>query len=168
MNWNSLESKRVWAISFLNTVQLNHANSKFSKMESLDVLDMFNMTSKMQQRKPLKILIAACKMAKKLRCNNTLRKRIDKNKVRNLQTYSSRTFQPMKIITTSYMICMNQIIIQKNFWVFLSDMEGHLDLSSTNIYDHILVRTRYWTLSEQTIQISKHLEITWNFQIIRR
>ena len=73
-------------------VILNLPNSKFSKMDYQEVLVIFNLRPKRAQKKQSRSLTTVSNSVSRLRFNATSRKRTEKNKGRNTQTYSSRTF----------------------------------------------------------------------------
>jgi hypothetical protein len=77
----------------------NLPNSKFSKMDNLEVLVIFNLRPRRVQKKLSKNSTIVSNLVSRSRFNATSRKRIEKNRGRNTQTYSSRTF-----LTTSLML----------------------------------------------------------------
>lgn len=88
-------------ISLPSMVLSSLANSKFSKMDNPEVLDTFNLRPRRVPRSLSKNSTTATNMERRLRFNIMSKKVIEKNKEKNIPTFSFKIFRMISLITNS-------------------------------------------------------------------
>ena len=88
-------------ISLPSMVLSSLANSKLSKMENPEVLDTFNLRPRRMPRSLSKNSTTATTMERRLRFNIMSKKVIEKNKEKNIPTFSYKIFRMISLITNS-------------------------------------------------------------------